>query len=93
MYVEKGFTKVPRVRIRGKELVWSYALTFVNESKYLLGDLEDSQQPNTSEHRYTELRHQITLSQDQLYYWTKHHEAIEAIEQGHEIALKQKINK
>lgn len=54
----------------------------------LLSNLEDPQQPDTTQHRDTQLWDGLCVGQAQLDDGTHHDEAIEAVEQGDEVTLK-----
>lgn len=53
----------------------------------LLGDLEQSQQADAAEDRDAERGNDVSSDQDDLEDAHAHHEAVEAVEQGHEVGL------
>lgn len=53
-----------------------------------LGDLEDTQEAHTTQHRNAQWRHHSSFGQQRLRDAANYHEAVEAIEQRDEIALK-----
>lgn len=50
-----------------------------------LGDLEEPQEADTAEHRDAQGRHGSRLHQQDLQDAAAHHEAVEAVEDGHEV--------
>ena len=50
-----------------------------------LGDLEDPQQTDAAQHRDAQGRHGTRLHQQDLQEAAAHHEAVEAVEDGHEV--------
>lgn len=53
----------------------------------LLGNFKDPQQPDTSEHGDAERWHHLRLGEHHLADRPHHHEAVETIEQRHEVTL------
>lgn len=55
---------------------------------YLLGNLEDPEQPDAAQHRDTKRRHYLGLSEHHLADGPNHDEAVEAVEKRDEVTLK-----
>lgn len=51
------------------------------------GDLEDPEQPHTSQHRDAQGRHDLGLHQDGLQDAPTHDETVKAVEEGYEVGL------
>ncbi len=58
------------------------------ESFVLPGDLESSEESDTSEDGESERGHHVVADQDQLQDAADHHEAVEAVEQTDKVALR-----
>ena len=56
-------------------------------AQYLLGDLEDSQESDTTEHRHPEGRHDLRGGEDNLGDAADHHKAVKTVEQRYKVAL------
>lgn len=66
------------------------AFAWAGEEGGAPGDLEDAQEPHTAQDWNAQRGHDLRLHQDCLQDATAHHEAVEAVEEGHEVGLQAK---
>lgn len=64
----------------------------LNKARHLLSNFKDSEQSNTTQHRYTQLRYRVGQRESQLDDGTDHDETVETVEQGDEVTLEVNIN-
>ena len=61
--------------------------THLHAARYAPGGLEDPQQSGTAQNADPERRHHVHVDHHHLQDAAHHHEAVEAVEQGHKITL------
>lgn len=66
-----------------------FKVNFVFEKSHLLCNFEHSKQPHAPQDRDAQRRHDVGVGQHHLGYRTDDHEAVETVEQRHEVTLRE----